>query len=201
VGPGSAGASVAGGSSLSWTHTVSGTSRLLTVGIAVGSGTDSGLSLSAAYNGVAMTSAAIVHSNNQTAGFTQLFYLVNPPMGAYTVQVMLAGGTADLEGGSVSFTGVNQTTPLRNAATNFGAGTSASMTVSSAAGDMVVDVVANGSAITSSGRTLGWLKNQNGNSAGGNAAQSTAAGASSVTMSYAVMSDWWGIIGADVVHQ
>src|SRR6266700_3497948 len=59
---------------------------------------------------------------------------------------------------------------------------------------------ANGSAINSSNRTLRWLKNQNGSTAHGNGAQSTAAGASSVTMGYSTTnSDWWGMIGADVV--
>jgi len=59
---------------------------------------------------------------------------------------------------------------------------------------------ANGSAINSSNRTLRWLKNQNGSTAHGNGAQSTAAGASSITMGYSTTNnDWWGIIGADVV--
>jgi hypothetical protein len=75
---------------------------------------------------------------------------------------------------------------------------SAGVTVASAAGDMVVDVVGNGSAISSSNQTLRWL-NQNGSTAHGNGAQSTAAGASSVAMGYSVVADWWGIIGADVV--
>jgi cellulose 1,4-beta-cellobiosidase len=64
---------------------------------------------------------------------------------------------------------------------------------------MVVDVVGNGSAITSSSQTLQWVKNQNSSTAHGNGAQSTAVGASSVTMGYTVTADWWGIIGADVV--
>src|SRR5207245_4287156 len=34
--------------------------------------------------------------------------------------------------------------------------------------------------------------------AGGNGGQSTAAGASSVTMRYTIASDWWGMIGMDL---
>jgi len=65
---------------------------------------------------------------------------------------------------------------------------------------MVVDIVGNGSTITSSSQTLSWLKNQNNNTAVGNGAQSRAAGASSVTMGYSTAnSDWWGMIGADVL--
>src|SRR5262249_18417657 len=123
----------------------------------------------------------------------------NPATGTNTVQVSYSGCTSDVEAGSISFTGVNQSTPLVHIVTNSGAGTSPQVTVTSVAGDMVVDVVGNGGAITSSNKTLMWLKNQNGNTAAGNGGQSTTAGASSVTMGYAVTSDWWGIIGADVV--
>jgi hypothetical protein len=146
-----------------------------------------------------MSHAAQVYSNNQSPDTTDLFYLVAPTAGTHTVQVSYSGCTSDVEAGSISLTGVNQSTPLAHVTTNFGAGTSAGVTVASAAGDMVVDVVGNGSAISSSNQTLRWLKNQNGSTAHGNGAQSTAAGALSVAMGYSVNADWWGIIGADVV--
>jgi hypothetical protein len=59
-------------------------------------------------------------------------------------------------------------------------------------------VIGNGSTISSSSQSLRWIKNQNGNTAAGNGAQSTALGASSVTMRYTVLSDWWGIIAVDL---
>src|SRR5262249_26102471 len=107
--------------------------------------------------------------------------------------------TSDVEAGSISFTGVNQSTPLAHVTTNFGSGTNPQVTVTSAPGDMIVDVVGNGSAITSSSQTLRWIKNQNGNTANGNGAQSTAGGASAVTMGYSVIADGGGIIGGDGV--
>ena len=64
---------------------------------------------------------------------------------------------------------------------------------------MVVDVVVNGSSISGSGQTLEWMNNDNDNTGGGNAAQSTAAGAPSVTMSHTAGSDWWAVIGMDIV--
>ena len=79
-----------------------------------------------------------------------------------------------------------------------GSSTAPSVAVTSASGNMVVDVVANGSNITSSDKTQRWLKNVNTSNGGGNGAQSTAVGAASVTMSYTVTSDWWAIIGVDV---
>jgi len=191
----SAGQGALSASSLSWNHTVgTGSNTLLVVGV-VG-----GCVPSVKYNGVSMTHAAQVYNNNHAPDTTDLFYLVAPTAGTHTVQVTYSGCTSDVEAGSISFTGVNQTTPLAHIATNFGAGTSAGVTVTSVAGDMVVDVVGDGTAINSSSQTLRWLKNQNGSTAHGNGAQSTAAGASSVTMGYSTTnSDWWGIIGADVV--
>src|SRR5579864_1248052 len=183
-----------GASSLSWSHTVgSGSNRALVVGV-VG-----GCTPSVTYGGVALTQVAQVLNNNSAGNLTDLFVLVAPATGTNTVQVSYSGCTSDVEAGSISFTGVNQSTPLAHVTTNFGSGTNPGVTVTSASGDMVVDVVGNGSAITSSSQTLLWLKNQNNNTAHGDGAQSTAAGAASVTMGYSVTADWWGIIGADVV--
>jgi len=147
-----------------------------------------------------MTSAGIVHSNNRNAGFVQMFYLKAPASGTHAVQVTLNGGTADLEGGSVSFTGVDQTTPVRNIATTSGSGTTPSVSVTSAPGDLVVDAMVTGcdGGITSS-QTVRWLRQANCDSAGGNGAQSTAAGAASVTMGYSVPADWWGMLAMDLV--
>jgi hypothetical protein len=200
VGPSASGASV-NGSSLSWNHTIttSGSDLLLTVGIAVGTSWDEDKSVSVTYNGVPMTSAAKVHSNNQTQGFVELFYLTAPAPGTHPVQVTLSGGTAYIEGGSVSFTGVDQTTPVRNITTASGAGTSPSVFVASAAGDMVVDALVYGCSGGSSGTTSRWMREVNCATAGGNAAQSTAPGAPSVNMRYTIASDWWGIVGMNVV--
>jgi hypothetical protein len=200
VGPSSAGISVANGSTLSWSHTVSGSNTLLVVSVAVGANADGGLSLSATYNSVAMVSAAKVHSNNTSYGFVQLFYLVAPANGSHTVQVTLSGGTADMEAGSVSFTGVNQTNPIAHIATAFGNSTTPAVTVTSAPGNMIVDGVAYGTLLGASTQTNSWMNNQNGSTAGGNGAQSTAAGSASVTMGYTTpnSADYWGIVGMDV---
>ena len=204
VGPNSGGA-WAGGSqnatTLSWTHTVTSTGQnpLLVAGITVGSDYDAGLSLAVTYDGTPMNSAGVVHGDNQSAGFTQLFYLASPTPGAHLVQATLSGGTADLIGGSISFTGVNQSTPLQNIVSNYGGSAAISVTVNSAPGDMVVDTACTGSGFNSSNQTSQWTNNLTGETGCSNGAQSTAAGTSSVTMGYNVINDWWGIIGADVV--
>jgi len=144
-----------------------------------------------------MTSLAKVHSNNQTGGFVEMFYLVAPATGSNTVSCTVSS-SSQLTGGSVSFTEVDQTTPLANAVTNFGDSAAPSVTVTSATGNMVVDAAANGSTFSSSNQTLRWNQNFTASSAASNGAQSTATGASSVSMGYSVTADWWGIIGASV---
>jgi chitodextrinase len=157
--------------------------------------------VSVTYNGVPLTSAGKIHSFNRTDGFIELFYVVAPAAGAHPVQVTLTGGSAAVEAGSVSFAGVNQTTPVRNIATAFGNSTTPTLTVVSTPGDMIVDALAYGTSIAGSTKSNRWLRNQNSSTAGGNAAQSTAAGASSVTMGYTTpnSADWWALIGMDIV--
>jgi hypothetical protein len=202
VGPSAAGASVTSGSSLSWNHTItsSGSNRLLLVAVAVGASPDTNTTLAVTYDGVPMTSVGLVHSNNQAQGYVQLFSQKAPASGTRPVQVTLTGGNASLAAGSVSFTGVDQTTPVRNVVTSFGNSASPNVTVTSAPGNMVVDAMVTGcpGTITPS-KTLSWVNQVNCLTAGGVGGQSTAAGAASVTMGYTVPADWWGMIGADIV--
>jgi hypothetical protein len=196
--------------SVSWSHTVtaSGSNLALFVG-AIFSPTNGSMSatLAATYNGVTMQSAGTVLPDNQSGvGFAQLFYLANPATGTNTVQVTatyVSGtrATGDgLIGGSVSFTGVSQTTPEQNFITNYGSGSSGSVSVTSSSSDMTLSTLVSGTyGTTTSTNTLRWSGGGVGAQAGCNAAQATAAGASSVSMGFSFSSDWWGIIGVDIV--
>ncbi|HSX28216.1 MAG TPA: hypothetical protein VLF60_02090 [Candidatus Saccharimonadales bacterium] len=197
VGPSSAGTGTANTTSITWNHTCTGSNLLLVVGVGVGSGLAT-TTTSVTYNSVSMTSAGKVYSDNQTDGYVELFYLAGPATGSNAV-VVTCSVAKDLTGGSMSFTGVDQSTPVTNAVTAFGTGTAPSVTVTSASGNVVIDAAVSGSAFSSSGQTLRWNKNLNVTSGAGNSAQSTANGASSVTMSYTTPSDWWGIVGANIV--
>ncbi len=196
VGPSSTGTGTAGTTNITWSHTCSGSDRLLVVGVAF-SQTDTGVTTTVTYNGVSMTSLGKAHTNNQTSGFVELFYLVAPATGTNTVSYT-ASTSGDLGGGSVSFTGVDQTTPVANTATNFGTGTSVSLSVTNTSGNMVVDAMASGSDIFSSSQTIRWNLFLNNNGAAGNSAQSTSTSTGSVSMGYTIASDWWGIIGTSV---
>jgi hypothetical protein len=150
-----------------------------------------------------MTFLGAIASNNATAGAAWLFGLVNPPTTPQTVSVQASGGTYSFIGGSISFTGVDQTTPFGTAVTgagdNSGLANPPSVTVSSATGNMVVDILAYGNPINGATGTQEWLDNVDTNSGAGNAAQSTYAGSSSVNAHYTpAAADWWGLVAVNI---
>lgn len=192
VGPDAAGLG-ASSTTLSWSHTCAGSNLLLTVAVGLG-GSDSGVTTTVTYNGVSMTSAGKAHANNQPQGYTEMFYLVSPAIGTNTV-IVTASASRALTGGSVSFAGVDQVTPVSNVTTGFGDGGTASVTVSSATDNMVVSSIASGSEVTASANTLQWRNNFSNSFGAGNGAESSDTGASSVLMSFSLTSDWWGMVG------
>jgi hypothetical protein len=179
-----------------WSHTCSGSNRLLVVGVSV---SNDSATLTCSYNSVSMTSAGKIHSNNQNAGFVQMFYLANPDAGTYNVSVSGQGTSTYFIAGSISFNGVNQSTPIRNNATNYGSGDTPTITITSATDNMVVDLCGLGNTIYSYPQTERWWNNYTAMYGCGNIVQSTAVGSSSVTMSYTGNSDWWGIVAMDII--
>lgn len=205
VGPSSAGAGGASPTSpLTWSHTCTGTNQLLVVGVAMGHGSGTP-TVTATYNSVSMTQVGTVQSDQSTTGDAWLFALVNPTTGTNTVSVSWSGGGAAdaIEAGSISFINVEQSS-VANAVTNVttlsstGQQANPSIDVTSATKNMVVDILVMGGSITSSADQQRWLKNVNSTTAGGNGAQATQAGASTVTMNYTAGAESWGMIGANI---
>ena len=201
VGPSSSGASSAGSTTLTWSHTIgAGSTRWLRIDIAVGQNPEGGIAVDAVtFNGVAASFIAQRHSNDQAAGFIESWGLVAPASGTHTVSVTLSGAAWTIIGGSRSYDGVDQTTPYRNATSAAGNSALASVTVASASGNMVGDAVAAGRSLGTSNQTSRWLRNVNGDTGAGNAAAADADGASSVSLTRTVTSDWWASIGLDIV--
>lgn len=189
-----------------FSHTCSGADRVLFVEVGVGTAaptTDTAVVVSGVtYNGVAMTFIGRRHSNDSNTGYAELWVLVNPDTGANTVSVTfssLDGTDAVCEIGSVSFTGVDQVTPYDGYTDSVGTGTSTSITVTSKTGDMVLGSVVAGGTLASPTQTSRWLANINTASAGGNGGQSTAPGAPSVDVGYAIPGgDFWVMLGVNV---
>ena len=109
--------------SATWSHTTSGANRVLIVGVIIRNSSSETVT-SVTYSGVAMSLVAA--QSNGTSVRAELWQLVAPQTGAHNIVATIAPGTA-MACGAMSFTGVNQTTPID--ATNSNTGTSATPTV------------------------------------------------------------------------
>ena len=198
VGPSSAGASAAGATSLSWSHTNNG--NAIIAGCAVGVGPDTGMSTTATYAAVAMAAGAIVHSNANTAGFLRVFTLASPATGANNVVVTLTGGTGDLTGGSISVLGAGSFVTQYSGTGAADPPTATS--VGSTPGGLICAFVCAGLPIASatSPSTSRYIINLNGSSAAGNSGGATSPSTgSNVTTAWSITSDWWAVIGVEVL--
>lgn len=190
----------AGGTIATWNHTITGANTILFVGVAVGDDAIGDNTASVTFGGDTMTSLIKQPSNNGTAGYVELFYKLYAAQTA-TIAVSVTNSPTDIEAGAVSFTGVDQTTPLGAPVAKYSTGPAnpSSDAVASAVGNMVVDLVCQGRSIDSSNQTIRWKAFTNTNNAAGAAAMSTAAGAASVTMSYTSASpDDAAIVAVDI---
>src|SRR4051794_20703563 len=111
--------------SLTFAHSVSGTYRLLLVGVSLNISGSTGTTVSAlTYNGTALTRIAQI--NQGTVRRVEIWQLLNPPVGTANVVLTLGTLTNHANVGVVatalSLIGVNQTTPLGTAATAANAG-------------------------------------------------------------------------------
>jgi len=123
-------------SSLSFALSTSGSDRLVTFATFVASNS---INVTAAtYDGVALTPVGSLSGN----GFTMEFFrLVAPATGSNTCSVTWSGSSS-VSIGAMSWTGVDQTTPVSGFQSNLSGTSSNSVTVSSSVGDFVVDAIA-----------------------------------------------------------
>jgi len=148
---------------MSWSHTVgTGSNRLLVVGLGEQViGADQATSIT--YAGQNMTRQVLNGGGNP---ISEIWTLLAPPSGTAMIVVTFSGAVFAV-GGSVSFTGVDQTTPIRasNSARVNGVTTGAmvSTNVTSMAGDLIVDAVAilaeNPGGAAAAGQTERWNLN------------------------------------------
>jgi hypothetical protein len=155
VGPSSAGGGTTAGASAtsaSWSHTATGTNRyvLAMVSFADTSGSTPDPTVSATYGGTAMSNVGSVSVETGTVGSILVFFgLVNPATGAQTIA--LTSSKADfIVGGSVSFTGVDQTSPVGTpvSANPTAVGTSLTASITGASTSQIAWFFANGTSMT-----------------------------------------------------
>jgi hypothetical protein len=126
--------------SLTWSHTVTGTNPYLFVVV--------GMDLAAAdsvtgvtYNGVPMTQLGFL---DYFIGYEYLYGLVGPATGTNNVVVSTSTDQANVKGSAVSYTGVNQSTPVGSPVTHSARGLDGSFAITttttlSMTGQLVVD--------------------------------------------------------------
>lgn len=172
-----------------WSHTCSGDNRVIIVGCIVPSLTTTDV----LYNGVSITKSTSIAI---TGGEVSLWYLVAPLTGTHIVSAVFSGAYTSADCGSISLTGVDQSSPIDAISTSSGTGTTASLNITTVANKAwVVDIV--GNVVGSSGFTVGGSQTQRWNStnlfddgAGSTLGPVTPAG--STAMSWTQSSAVWG---------
>ena len=125
-------------SSLSWSHTCSGSERVLFVAVGYQSG--AATTCTATYNGVSMTQLWNKRDDLNVQSSVG-FFLIAPATGTNTVAITLGVAVDISAGGSVSLTGVDQSTAHRTVytANEAGGGAPNVTVVDSQSGDWVLD--------------------------------------------------------------
>lgn len=142
------------GTSFSWTHTPAGTPTAVAVFLNNYQGNTNIVGVT--YGGLSMSLAVLQVDGNLGTPQTEvaIFGLANPPAGPQTVVVTLSATGYACLGYAVTVTGSDTTTAFRTtASTNGNSATSSSQNISSANGDLVVDIF--GGQITSPAPTGG----------------------------------------------
>jgi hypothetical protein len=177
---------------------------LLTVIVTVGGIDGAAPSVSSVtYGGTGLT-----HVKSQTSGLAriELWRLISPASGVNSIVVTLTGATdssSNICAGATTYLGSDTTTPLGTAVSASGSSTTPTVNVTdSAVDDLVMDGVVLGSATSptaGAGQTKRWEELVDSNTYGDNGCGSTEAGASgTVTMSWTVGDDAWGIIAVTI---
>lgn len=176
---------------------------LLVVGCSIADSAG-GMTISAvSYGGQPLTKFVEKITGGTAKAVAYLWYILNPLTGSNNVDITPSGtpsGSGYMLSGGLSFTGHDLTTPLINPQTNAASGTSATLSIpGTVAGNIAIDCCCGGNTLSVSLQTLSWLKNQDSNTAGNNAASSYANGGGTISAGYTVASsDNWAMVGAEV---
>ncbi len=127
--------------------TATGTNLVLVVGVSINVVNNTNATVNTVtYNGLALTSAGSLTDAAKTRR-VEIWYRIAPTTGTHAVVVTLnfpgGGGTLGVYAGATTFTGADQTSPIRSfASASAAASNIASVNVPSAVNDMVIDTLA-----------------------------------------------------------
>ncbi len=183
------------GSSLTWSHTTTGSDRYLIVAISIGD-SSSDVVTGITYNGVAMTRIA-----TQTVGGASdyMYGLVNPTTGANNIIASFSITSSFCHGAATSYTGIKQTGQPDSFSSSSASATSLSVSTTTVADNSwVVGFFSNSSANTNSrtGITSRSYNTGIGRDIGDSNAPKTPAGSYTMTEQGATSGTWTGIIAS-----
>ncbi|MCE9604990.1 MAG: DUF4347 domain-containing protein, partial [Planctomycetia bacterium] len=178
-----------GQASLTISHQSTGANRLMLVGISFDPHGDTITSVT--YNGIALTRVGQEYDASTHAS-VEIWALVAPSSGIHDVVINTSGTSYNgLDAGVMTFTGVDQTTPLGSFAGAFGKSASAAVTVASQATDVVFGLVSSHSDTTLATPDPGQTEFWNLQIAKATSSGTLEAGAASVDSSWTVHNEDW----------
>lgn len=186
---------------VSWSHTCSGTNRVLLVDVALGvSSAGDTQTAGVTYNGVAMTSIGKVHTNASNVGWVERFVLIAPATGSNTVAVTASASVASICGGSMSFKSASQTLSDYTVTSNTGDSANATVTQTTpAATSQVMGGHGGGGSFSAVGQTSRYNVANTSSTGCGNLAGNTAPGTgSNVTLTATLSSDFWASLATEI---
>lgn len=155
-------------------------------------------------NGIALVPVAAVVGSPCSAVATRAeqWRLVAPPVGTNHIVIELEAASYTAHSAALVFSGVDQDMPIHDTAQTTGIGTSASLEVVSAPGDVVVDTVSQGHSIlgASADQMVIYVRNGSTDSSGDNTSASWGPGASpSVTRTWTFgATDEWQLVATSL---
>ena len=151
------------GGSYSGSHSVTaGGSNIVAFAAINWDGTAIGAVTAITYGGQAMTSCGAASTAGTSGGAAlQWFYLANPPTGSNTLAVTVSNSPTEIYATMISFTGVDQATPVRSGTyqmttSSTTPGTTFTAAINSDASDLTVTAIADDTGIVSTNQTQEW---------------------------------------------
>ena len=172
-------------SSLSWPHTVgAGANRILVVGVSL---RDGSTAVTVTYGGTPLTLLGFQVNGNQAR--TEMWRLLAPPTGTATVAMALSA-PARVAAGAASFSNILMSSPHGAFVSAAGGVTTASLTVPSAAGELVVDSIGThgdvATMLPGAGQAQMWNSTTGATGSDAKAGGSSKPGSTTVTMSWSL---------------
>ncbi len=142
------------GNTLSWAHTCSGADRVLVVSAVTRNDTPANMPITGiTYGGQSLTKVRADEGADDASKRTEIWYLINPPLGTNTVEITYTGAISHFAAAcAISLLGVDQSDPVDAHAGATGSGITASATVTTLTDNAwVVDAVCHlGNVLTAS---------------------------------------------------